>query len=48
MLDSGWYGSLSPRFSLIAPAGSTDALAEWQRRIVPEEPEMQSCAEEMV
>ena len=49
VLDSGRYGgSLSPRFSLIAPAGSTDALAEWQRRIVPEEPEMQSCAEEMV
>ena len=49
VVDSGRYGgSLSPRFSLIAPAGSTDALAEWQRRIVPEEPEMQSCAEEMV
>ena len=32
----------------IAEDASTDALAEWQRRIVPEEPEMQSCAEEMV
>ena len=50
VLDSGRYGeSLSSRFALIAPAGVTDALAEWQRRIVPPaEDEMQGCAEESI